>query len=73
MKTTVTKSERPNKKFRDYLKRLKMTVLEFAERYPFVTYGYYRLLYYGHKKPSLDLACKLEKATGGGIKPSDWV
>jgi len=49
-----------------------MTLKTFCEVHRF-NYTYFRILSCGAKKPSLNLAVKIQKATQGRVNPEDFI
>lgn len=55
---------------KEYLEDKRLTYREFAEKLGIRTQSLQSVVY-GSKKPSLDLAVKIEELTGGAITPKD--
>ncbi len=60
------------KKLSEYLKETGQTYRQFASKVPMSPSFLSELLSEGRKSPSVDLALKIQKATGGAVEITDW-
>jgi len=60
---------------REFIKLQGISLREFHTKYSEslgISYGYIRLLSCGSKRPSLDLAVKIQRITNGKVKPENF-
>lgn len=57
---------------REFTQQEKITLKDFCEQYGF-PYGWLRIINCGKGTPSLELAVQIEEATGGKVRPRDFI